>query len=206
MGLLSVIRKTKRKQKEVRVLILGLDNAGKSTILAYYMHEDTTHVSPTFGFTIKHLHHAGLNLNVWDIGGQRSLRPFWRNYFEKSECLIWVVDMQMPERFKECYTALIDVLQEDRLLGSILLILLNKVDTVPEERRQQLIKQAESLFSPQNIQALAVSDYMILPVSACTGENLDTALDWLTQTVKQRLFALEDAGIKFDQTQSTTIT
>ena len=70
MGLLSLLRKLKRSDKEARILVLGLDNAGKTTILKKLSEESITHVAPTQGFNIKSLVHNGFKLNVWDIGGK----------------------------------------------------------------------------------------------------------------------------------------
>ena len=70
MGLLSLLRKLKRSDKEARILVLGLDIAGKTTILKKLSEESITHVAPTQGFNIKSLVHNGFKLNVWDIGGK----------------------------------------------------------------------------------------------------------------------------------------
>ena len=69
MGLLTLLRKLKRTEKEARVLVLGLDNAGKTTALKRLADEDITHTMPTQGFNIKSVVHEGFKLNVWDIGG-----------------------------------------------------------------------------------------------------------------------------------------
>ncbi|KAJ0526432.1 putative small GTPase superfamily, ARF/SAR type, P-loop containing nucleoside triphosphate hydrolase [Helianthus annuus] len=53
MGLLSIIRKIKRKEKEMRILMVGLDNSGKTTIVLKINGEDTSVISPTLGFNIK---------------------------------------------------------------------------------------------------------------------------------------------------------
>ncbi|GAA5880618.1 hypothetical protein JCM1840_002272, partial [Sporobolomyces johnsonii] len=89
MGLLTIIRKTRLKEKQVRVLMLGLDNAGKTTICKALLGEDVNEVSPTLGFNIRTIIHQGYTLNVWDIGGQTSLRPYWRNYFEHTDAVVW---------------------------------------------------------------------------------------------------------------------
>ena len=70
MGLLTLLRKLKRTDKEARILVLGLDNAGKTTILRKLADEDITHTMPTQGFNIKSVIHEGFKLNVWDIGGR----------------------------------------------------------------------------------------------------------------------------------------
>ena len=67
MGLLKILKKTKEKEREMRLLMLGLDNAGKTTILKKYNGEDTSTISPTLGFNIKTLEYQGYKLNVWDV-------------------------------------------------------------------------------------------------------------------------------------------
>lgn len=77
-------------EKELRLLLLGLDNAGKTTILKVLASEDINHVTPTAGFNIKSVISDGFKLNVWDIGGQRKIRPYWKNYFENTDVLVGV--------------------------------------------------------------------------------------------------------------------
>jgi ADP-ribosylation factor-like protein 2 len=84
MGLLSIIRKLKVKEREMRLLILGLDNAGKTTVVKRFNGEDITGISPTLGFNIVTLAYRDFKLTCWDVGGQKSIRPFWRNYFEQT--------------------------------------------------------------------------------------------------------------------------
>ena len=69
MGLLNLLRSLKRTDKEARILVLGLDNSGKTTILKALSEEDISTTQPTQGFNIKSLVHNGFKLNVWDIGG-----------------------------------------------------------------------------------------------------------------------------------------
>lgn len=72
MGLQKIIRKHKEKEKEMRVLILGLDNAGKTTVVKKFKGQDINTISPTLGFNIDTLEFGDINLNFWDIGGQAS--------------------------------------------------------------------------------------------------------------------------------------
>lgn len=72
----------------MRILLLGLDNAGKTTLLKHLANEDINHITPTQGFNIKSVQSTGFKLNVWDIGGQRKIRPYWRNYFENTDVLV----------------------------------------------------------------------------------------------------------------------
>uniref|UniRef100_A0A5F8A023 ARF like GTPase 3 n=1 Tax=Macaca mulatta TaxID=9544 RepID=A0A5F8A023_MACMU len=102
MGLLSILRKLKSApDQELRILLLGLDNAGKTTLLKQLASEDISHITPTQGFNIKSVQSQGFKLNVWDIGGQRKIRPYWRNYFENTDILIYVIDSADRKRFEE---------------------------------------------------------------------------------------------------------
>ncbi|CAL8998080.1 unnamed protein product, partial [Prunus brigantina] len=128
MGLLSIIRKIKRKEKEIRILMVGLDNSGKTTIVLRINGEDTSVVSPTLGFNIKTITYQKYTLNIWDVGGQKTIRSYWRNYFEQTDGLVWVVDSSDLRRLDDCKMELDNLLKEERLSGSSLLILANKQD------------------------------------------------------------------------------
>uniref|UniRef100_A0A8B9Z7Q1 ADP-ribosylation factor-like protein 3 n=1 Tax=Buteo japonicus TaxID=224669 RepID=A0A8B9Z7Q1_9AVES len=70
-------------EQELRIVLLGLDNAGKTTLLKRLASEEVSTITPTQGFNIKSVHSHGFKLNVWDIGGQRSIRPsIWHELFE----------------------------------------------------------------------------------------------------------------------------
>lgn len=88
-GLLAILKKLRSSpEKELRILLLGLDNAGKTTLLKKLASEDIAHVTPTQGFNIKSVQSEGFKLNVWDIGGQRKIRPYWRNYLDNTDILV----------------------------------------------------------------------------------------------------------------------
>ena len=113
MGLLTILKKVKQKEREVRILMLGLDNAGKTTVVKKFNGEDIDLISPTLGFNIKTLEYRGFKLNIWDIGGQTSLRSYWRNYFEQTDGLIWVVDSADRMRLRDCKAELQALLQQE---------------------------------------------------------------------------------------------
>ena len=78
----SLRTKSPKKEREpdtqMRLLVLGLDNAGKTTILKKIMGENINFVSPTQGFNIKSFNTSGVKINVWDIGGQKAIRKHWK--------------------------------------------------------------------------------------------------------------------------------
>lgn len=86
---MALLRKLRSNpDKELRILLLGLDNAGKTTILKQLASEEIAQVTPTAGFNIKSVVSEGFKLNVWDIGGQQKIRPYWKNYFENTDVLV----------------------------------------------------------------------------------------------------------------------
>ncbi|VDK56632.1 unnamed protein product [Cylicostephanus goldi] len=117
MGLLDIIKSFKSNNgREIRILLLGLDNAGKTSILKQLSAEEITNVTPTRGFNVKSVVTNGdIRLNVWDIGGQRSIRPFWSNYFENTDALIYVIDSSDRRRFDETSVELMELLDEEKL-------------------------------------------------------------------------------------------
>merc|ERR1712087_868160 len=105
----------KPEEQEARLLMLGLDNAGKTTILKKLSDEDISHIMPTQGFNIKSIVQDQFKLNVWDIGGQKTIRPYWSNYFESSDCLVYVIDSSDKRRLEESGNELKDLLKDEKL-------------------------------------------------------------------------------------------
>ncbi|XP_041099304.1 ADP-ribosylation factor-like protein 2 [Polyodon spathula] len=184
MGLLTILQKMKQKEKEVRLLMLGLDNAGKTTILKKFNGEDISTISPTLGFNIKTLEHRGFKLNVWDVGGQKSLRSYWRNYFESTDGLIWVVDSADRLRLEDCRRELGGLLLEERLSGATLLVFANKQD-LPGALSKDAIREALDLDS------IKTHHWCIMGCSAVTGENLLSGIDWLLDDISCRIFTAD---------------
>lgn len=161
--------------------MLGLDNAGKTTIVKKVMNEDVNTVSPTLGFIIKTIEFEGYKLNLWDVGGQKTLRSYWRNYFEKTDALIWVVDATDRMRIDDCRAELHGLLLEERLSGASLLVFANKTDVngcMDEQEIQEALKLDE----------IKTHQWHILRCSAMTGTNLVEGLAWVVQDAKARLF------------------
>ncbi|KAI8800480.1 ADP-ribosylation factor family-domain-containing protein [Cladochytrium replicatum] len=185
MGLLTIIRKVKAREKEIRILMLGLDNAGKTTILKRINGEDISTISPTLGFNIKTFEHNNYKLNVWDVGGQKSIRSYWRNYFEQTDGLVWVVDSaDRPDRLEDCRKELHALLLEERLAGASLLILANKQDLPSALTYEQLTKILD-------LDSIQTHHWHIESCSAVSGTNLLEGMDWIVGDIASRIYMLE---------------
>ncbi|KAF2717285.1 ARF/SAR superfamily [Polychaeton citri CBS 116435] len=179
--MLSILRKARLKDKEMRILMLGLDNAGKTTIVKKIMGEDIYTVSPTMGFIIKTIDYDGYKLNIWDVGGQKTLRTYWKNYFEKTDTLIWVVDATDWERLEDCRAELHGLLVQERLMGASLLVFKNKSDVADAMNEEEIRKGLQ-------LDSIHTHKWTIMACSAMTGLNLREGLQWVVQDAKDRLF------------------
>lgn len=89
--------------QEVRILILGLDGAGKTTIVYKLVSPDeviSQPLVPTIGFNVESVEYKNVKLQVWDLGGQTNIRPYWRCYYPNTNAIIFVVDCNDHKRLK----------------------------------------------------------------------------------------------------------
>jgi len=188
MGLYTILKKHRLKDRQLRFLFLGLDAAGKSTIVSRLLspmaspdQQSLKDISPTFGFKVTTIEFEKYKLNIWDVGGQKTLRAYWRNYFEQTDGVVWVVDSTDHERLHDCAVELHTFLQEERLMGASLLILANKRD-LPNCISLDGIEKDLSLSSIQT------HPWKIFPCSAITGENVQEGLSWLVHDIGDKRY------------------
>jgi len=185
MGLLTILKKVKQKEQELRILILGLDNAGKTSVMKRISGDDVHKTNPTVGFNIKSLEYNGYTLNMWDVGGQKTIRAYWRNYFEQTDGIIWVVDSVDRWRLEECRLQLKDILSQEKLAGASLLILANKQDLGGALSYQE-ISIALGLDDPE----IAGRHMSITGCSAMTGQGLESGFGWIVSDIASRVFVM----------------
>ncbi|GMT14972.1 hypothetical protein PFISCL1PPCAC_6269, partial [Pristionchus fissidentatus] len=179
MGLLDLVRSFKSApEKDIRILLLGLDNAGKTTLLKKLSSEELTNVTPTKGFNVKTINSHGITLNVWDIGGQRAIRPYWTNYYPGTHAVIYVIDASDTKRFDETHVELNELLEEEKLSKVPLLVLANK---------QDLINAASADHISLSLGLSNVRDrpWQIQPCVAMSGEGVQDGIQWLSNTIKE---------------------
>ena len=164
--------------------MLGLDNAGKTTILKKYNGEDISSISPTLGFNIKTLEYQGYKLNVWDVGGQTTIRSYWRNYFEQTDGLVWVVDSGDKIRLEDCRRELHQLLLQERLAGASLLVFCNKQDLTGA----LTLEEIREFLQLDNFQT---RHWAVVPCSAVTGEGLLTGINWIVSDIAARIFMMD---------------
>ncbi len=86
-----IFKKKHKVKKDVKILLLGLDNAGKTTILKTISGESSKNVGPTKGFNVKLVEKDCFKFTFWDLGGQESIRHVWENYFEENDAIVKLI-------------------------------------------------------------------------------------------------------------------
>lgn len=166
-------------EQEIRILLLGLDNAGKTTLLKQLAGEEITQITPTAGFNIKSVMADGFKLNVWDIGGQSKIRPYWKNYFENTDVLVYVIDCSDRQRLIETGNELTELLCDPKLDHVPLLVFANKQDLSNVLRPSEI---AETI----GLVKLKDRTWQIQACSAIQGSGVKEGMDWVCKNIRKK--------------------
>lgn len=163
----------------MRILMLGLDSAGKTTILYRLKLGQSVTTIPTVGFNVENVSYRNIEFNVWDVGGQDKIRPLWRHYYTGTQGLIFVVDCADRERMDEARKELHKIVGDREMMSAIVLVFANKQDlkgaVTPEELRPML-----------DMEKLNERTWYVQPCVAITGDGLTEGLTWLSQHYQPR--------------------
>ncbi|KAF4598316.1 hypothetical protein EYR38_006713 [Pleurotus pulmonarius] len=165
--------------KEMRLLMLGLDAAGKTTILYKLKLNQSVTTIPTVGFNVETVTYKNVKFNVWDVGGQDKIRPLWRHYYTGTQGLVFVVDSQDRERVDEAKQELHRILSDREMKECLLLVFANKQD-LPGAMSPAEVTEKLGLHRMRD------RSWYVHPSCATTGEGLFEGLQWLSQNVKKR--------------------
>ncbi|EGG21517.1 ADP-ribosylation factor [Cavenderia fasciculata] len=163
-------------KKDMRILMVGLDAAGKTTILYKLKLGEIVTTIPTIGFNVETVEFKNINFTVWDVGGQDKIRPLWRHYFQNTQGLIFVVDSNDRERIQEACDELQKMLNEDELRDAVLLVFCNKQDL---PNAMSVAEVTDKL----NLHSLRQRKWYIQSTCATSGDGLYEGLDWLSNTL-----------------------
>jgi len=180
MGLtLSTVFSRLFGKKQMRILMVGLDAAGKTTILYKLKLGEIVTTIPTIGFNVETVEYKNISFTVWDVGGQDKIRPLWRHYFQNTQGLIFVVDSNDRERINEAADELAKMLQEDELRESVLLVFANKQD-LPNAMSPAEVTEKLGLGKLRN------KRWYIQATRANQGQGLYEGLDWLSSELSKK--------------------
>ena len=169
------------KDKEYKIIIVGLHNAGKTTILYKLALNEVVITQPTIGSNVEEVTHQNVKLQVWDLGGQESLRSAWDAYYENAEAVIYVVDAAEASGQNLLLSKMefFNLLYHNDLKDAVVLVLANKMD-LPTARDPGDISE---LFALDEIRD---HEWHLQGCCALTGEGLAEGLDWLTNKLNNK--------------------
>ncbi|XP_072030634.1 uncharacterized protein [Amphiura filiformis] len=163
-----------------RILMLGLDAAGKTTILYKIKLNETVTTIPTIGFNVETVTPMpGLTFTVWDVGGQERLRQLWHHYYQGTQGVIFVVDSVDKERLQEAKSELYNIIKSHEISPNVpVLIFANKQDLPGAQTAGQLIEQLD-------IRSLPGNPWHVQATCATTGEGVYEGLNALAKMVRE---------------------
>ncbi|KAF5093992.1 hypothetical protein D0Z03_002228 [Geotrichum reessii] len=165
--------------KEMRILMVGLDAAGKTTILYKLKLGEIVTTIPTIGFNVETVEYKNISFTVWDVGGQDKIRPLWRHYFQNTQGVIFVVDSNDHDRIGEAAEELQRITNEDELNDALILVFANKQD-LPGAMN------AAEITDKLGLHNLRQRSWYIQSTCATTGEGLYEGLEWLSTSLKKQ--------------------
>lgn len=165
-------------KKPMRILMVGLDAAGKTTILYKLKLGEIVTTIPTIGFNVETVEYKNISFTVWDVGGQDKIRPLWRHYYQNTQGIIFVVDSNDRERICEAREELDKMLCEDELREAVILVFANKQD-LPNAFSVQDITNELKLKEKSRT-------WYVQATCAPQGSGLYEGLDWLSGELSKR--------------------
>ncbi|XP_062468285.1 E3 ubiquitin-protein ligase TRIM23 isoform X1 [Pezoporus occidentalis] len=160
---------------EIRVVTLGLDGAGKTTILFKLKQDEFMQPIPTIGFNVETVEYKNLKFTIWDVGGKHKLRPLWKHYYLNTQAVVFVVDSSHRDRVSEAHSELAKLLTEKELRDALLLIFANKQDVAGALS----VEEITELLSLHKL--CCGRSWYIQGCDARSGTGLYEGLDWLSR-------------------------
>jgi len=167
------------QNKDHRVVMVGLDGAGKTTILFQLKLQRQVPTIPTVGFNVESVEYKNIKMCIWDIGGQDKMRCIWRNYYQDVSCIIFVVDSHDKKRLDVAKLELEKMLKEESLASAALLVIANKQDYANVFEVQDLITELE-------LDKIRSRKWKVQPCVATTGSGLWQGVDWVALQLAER--------------------
>uniref|UniRef100_A0A7S4PBG8 Uncharacterized protein n=1 Tax=Paramoeba aestuarina TaxID=180227 RepID=A0A7S4PBG8_9EUKA len=161
-----------------KFLLLGLDCAGKTTILYKLRLGKPVKIIPTIGFNVETIEHDHFQMAVWDVGGQDKIRPLWRHYFQNALGVIFVVDSSDRERLAEAKEELQILVREEELMNSVFLVLANKQDLPNAMTSKEMVKRL-------GLEDITHVKWEVKETTGKTGEGVREGMDWLVGEIRR---------------------
>ncbi|PWN52317.1 Arf-domain-containing protein [Violaceomyces palustris] len=186
--------------KELKICILGLDNAGKTTLMYKMTLGSVVSTAPTVGSNTETFEYKNLKFMLWDVGGQTSLRSSWSSYLAATDAVIFVLDSNDRDRVHLAKEELHRIGADEQVAKAPILVWANKQDIKGSMSPAEI---SEAL----GLTAFRERTWQIFGCSALTGKGLTEGLDWLAHTLGAKGFSYDQIkGVCEDEVDTPTTT
>jgi len=163
-------------KQDLRIAMVGLDSAGKTTLLYRLKLGEVLTTIPTIGLNVETVSYKKIRFQIWDVGGEARFRQHWSDYYLGAPAIIFVVDSTDRNRIKDVREELSNIFQGDEMSDAVLLVVANKQD-LPDA-----MSTAE-LTDKLGLHELNVRQWFTQPASATTGDGIFDGLEWLSRAL-----------------------
>ncbi|XP_030072261.1 ADP-ribosylation factor-like protein 14 [Microcaecilia unicolor] len=176
------------KVRQARILMLGLEAAGKSTLLYKFKFKEPFTTIPTIGFNVEMIEtDKDIALTIWDVGGQQKMRTLWCCYFENTDGLVYVVDSTDKKHLEDSKKEFELIIKNELIKNVPVVVLANKQD-LPGALN------AEEITRKLNMKRYCSDrDWFVQPCCAITGQGLEEGLGKVKEFVKNFMKSKDDA-------------
>ncbi|XP_041128253.1 ADP-ribosylation factor-like protein 13B [Polyodon spathula] len=190
----SWLKRWREPARKVTLVMVGLDNAGKTATVRGIQGENPEDVAPTVGFSKIDLTQGKFEVTIFDLGGGKRIRGIWKNYYSESYGVIFVVDSSDMDRIEETKETMSEVLRHPRVSGKPVLVLANKQD------RDGALAEAD-IIEYLALEKLVNENKCLCQIEPCSavlgyGKKFDKSirkgLSWLLNNVAKDFEALSE--------------
>ncbi|XP_042572392.1 ADP-ribosylation factor-like protein 13B isoform X12 [Cyprinus carpio] len=189
--LMSLRRKCRRK---VTLLMVGLDNAGKTATVRGIQGESPLDVAPTVGFSKVDLKQGKFEVTIFDLGGGKRIRGIWKNYYSESYGVVFVVDSSDVQRIQETRDTMAEVLRHPRIAGKPVLVLANKQDQDGALAEADIIEtlSLEKLVNENKCLCQIEPCSAVLGYGKKVDKSIKNGLNWLLNNIAKDYEAISE--------------
>lgn len=166
-------------KQETKFIIIGLDNAGKTTLLYKMKLAETVPTIPTIGFNVETIEYKNLTITAWDIGGQHKIRQLWQHYYNGLDGIIFMIDSCDDERFDIVKYEIGKLLSENDLRSVPILFYANKQDARNAHSVSKIVNEL-------NLHSIRDREWFVQACCSLNGDGIYEGLEWIREIITKK--------------------